>query len=141
MFSEHRGRTGNVPGTDAAPPDTLCKKERQESEKSPQNLGARDLSSASAYSYSSLTNKTKQSTGAGAGAGDTAQWQSPGLAHRGPDFPSQAHKEVKKPRNSEYHLDSSKVHEKSWKLELEAHFLLWKSSTVCAGNMEPKSCV
>lgn len=44
VFSEHRGRTGKVPGTDAAPPDTLCKKEKQESEKSPQNLGTRALS-------------------------------------------------------------------------------------------------
>ena len=44
VFSEHRGRTRKDPGRDAEPADMLCKKERWESEKIPQNLGARDLS-------------------------------------------------------------------------------------------------
>lgn len=39
VFSEHRRRTGKVPGRDAVPPDSLCKEERREGEKIPQNLG------------------------------------------------------------------------------------------------------
>lgn len=107
VFSEHRGRTGKVPGRDAVPPDSLCKKQEGKE------------------------GGWEDSTEPGARAGDTAQWQSPGLAHRGPDFHSQAHKEVKKPRNSEYHLDSSKVHEKPWKLELEARLSCLEIEHLC----------
>lgn len=127
VFSEHRGRTGKDPGRDAKPADMLCKKERRENEKIPQNPGARDL--ALYLCLPCINKQTKQNTGTG--AKDTAQCQSPGLSHPDPDFHSQAHKEVKKPRNSEYHLDSSKVHEKPWKLELAARFSFLEVEHLC----------